>query len=301
MLYAKNTLIALCFFCSLSFHAASAQEEAPKPGDPGSVAFWNGDYAAALEAWQANAAAGDPEAMNNIGVLYNKGLGLDQDSKQAAAWYEKAAQLGFVNAQFNLANLYYSGRGVDHDLKQAARWYRAAADGGHKMAQYYLAQMYDQGDGVPEDHTEALKWYVKAADAGLGEAQYEIARMLLTGDGLKKDPYRGAQYALKAAESGSAKGQVLMAQAYFRGTGVERNLIEAYVWVKMALEKLPYGQDERDARKLLDKLTTEMNDGQEAAAENELKVMRPKPPEDEEGTFLTDPDATGDDATPPSE
>ena len=34
--------------------------------------LWNGDYAAALEAWQANAAAGDPEAANNIGVLYNK-------------------------------------------------------------------------------------------------------------------------------------------------------------------------------------------------------------------------------------
>ena len=296
MLSAKSLLAALTLSLALGLQSAAAQDDAPKPSDPGSVAFWNGDYAGAMSAWQANATAGDPEAMNNIGVLYNKGLGVEQDNKQAAAWYEKAAQLGYVNAQFNLANLYYSGRGVDHDLKQAARWYRAAADGGHKMAQYYLAPMYDDGDGVPEDHTEALKWYVKAADAGLGDAQYEIARMLLTGDGLKKDPARGAQYALKAAETGNAKGQILMAKAYFKGTGVDKNLIEAYVWTSLALEKLPYGQDERVAQELFDDIKRQMDDHEEAAAENELKVMRPKkPPEDEEGSVGADPDATGPD------
>ena len=111
--------ITLSLILSFKVHVASAQEDAPKPSDPGSVAFWDGDYAGALQAWQANASAGDPEAMNNIGILYNKGLGVEQDNKQAAVWYEKAAQLGFVNAQFNLANLYYSGRGVSRDLKQA--------------------------------------------------------------------------------------------------------------------------------------------------------------------------------------
>jgi TPR repeat protein len=296
---ARILIAALALFTLLGIQIASAQDDAPKPSDPGSVAFWNGDYAGAMQAWQSNATAGDPEAMKNIGDLYNKGLGVEQNSKQAAVWYEKSAQLGFVIAQYNLANLYYSGRGVDHDLKQAARWYRAAADGGHKMAQYYLAQMYDNGDGVPEDHTEALKWYVKAADAGLGDAQYEIARMLLTGDGLKKDPFRGAQYALKASESGNAKGQILMAKAYFKGTGVDKNLIEAYVWISIALDKLPYGQDERVARDLFDDIKAQMDDGQEAAAENELKVMRPKTPEDEEGSVGADPNATDPNATPP--
>src|SRR5690242_8036706 len=57
--------------------------------DPGSTAFNNGDYATAMKDWRAKAAQSDPEAMTNIGTLYNLGLGTHKDLNEAGKWYEK--------------------------------------------------------------------------------------------------------------------------------------------------------------------------------------------------------------------
>jgi len=119
--------------------------------DPGSAAFMHGDYATAMQEWWKKAQAGDAEAINNIGVLYNKGLGVEKSPAKAAEWYQRSAEFGYPNAQFNLANLYYSGDGVEKNTKQAAYWYQQAAERGHLGAQYYLGLMYEDGEGVPQD------------------------------------------------------------------------------------------------------------------------------------------------------
>jgi hypothetical protein len=57
----------------------------------------------------------------------------------------------FVQAQYNLAIVYYQGEGVQQDYKQAAAWYRKAADQGYAGAQHNLGLMYYQGEGVQQD------------------------------------------------------------------------------------------------------------------------------------------------------
>ena len=37
-----------------------------------------------------------------LGVMYDEGFGVAQDAKQAAMWYQKAANRGHVEAQFSL-------------------------------------------------------------------------------------------------------------------------------------------------------------------------------------------------------
>jgi len=251
----------------------------PKTGaaDPGSVAFDNGDFTGAMDAWKPKAEGGDPEAMTNIGVLYNLGLGVKRDDQEAAAWYGKAAQLGFALAQFDLANLYYDGQGVDRDRKQAARWYTAAAKGGHPKAQLYLAQMYENGEGVDEDQAAALTWYQKAADQGLPEAQYTLGKKLVYGDGVGADGRKGTDLLLKAADQHYAKAQILIADCYWRARGVPQNLIEAYVWAAQAVENPRAGQDAKRAASLYDDIKSGMTDGQIKAAEIELQAVAPKP------------------------
>jgi TPR repeat protein len=250
---------------------AVAQEE----GDPGTDAFNNGDYAAAKEAWQSKADQGDPEAMTNLGTLYNLGLGVKRDYGRAAEWYEKAGQLGFVVAQFNLANLYYGGQGVSRDLKQAARWYTAAAQGGHAKAQFYLAQMYMDGDGVDENKETGLSWFQKAADLGLPDAQHELGRRLIFGDDVTADPAKGTDLVLKAAEQKYAKAQILIADCYWKGRGLAKNQIEAYVWAAQAKE-IAKNQDKKKADNLYDDIKSGMNGDQIKAAEIELMAVSPK-------------------------
>src|SRR5688500_20341942 len=50
-----------------------------------------------------------------------KGLGVPSDYGQAAAWYEKAAKQNQPQAQNNLGVLYEKGLGVSQDMDLAAR------------------------------------------------------------------------------------------------------------------------------------------------------------------------------------
>ena len=251
--------------------AVQAQDDS----DPGTDAFNQGDYGAAFTAWEAKAAQGDPDAMTNLGMLYDIGYGTKRDFGKAAEWYEKAAQLGFVVAQYNLANLYYDGRGVSRDKKQAARWYTAAAQGNHGKSQFYLAQMYFDGDGIDEDKEAGFAWLQKASDQGSPEAQYELGRRLVFGDDVAADPTKGADLVLKAAEQGYAKAQIEMAMCYWKGRGVAKNQIEAYVWASMGKENAR-GRDVKRANDLFDDVKSGMNGEQIRAAEIELTAVNPK-------------------------
>ena len=60
----------------------------------------------ALKYYQANADAGDTDAMLDIGAMYLEGRGVPKDEKMALEWYTKAADLGGQNACRCIGNLY---------------------------------------------------------------------------------------------------------------------------------------------------------------------------------------------------
>jgi TPR repeat protein len=63
----------------------------------------------------------------------------------------------FDGGQYNLGVLYDRGRGVPQDSTEAAKWYRLASDQGNAVAQNLLGAMYLEDRGVPKSYTEALK------------------------------------------------------------------------------------------------------------------------------------------------
>jgi len=282
-------LFAAALLCGA--HAASAQDDS----DPGTDAFNQGDYGAAFQSWEGKAAQGDPDAMTNLGMLYEIGYGTKRDFGKAAEWYEKAAQLGFVVAQYNLANLYYDGRGVSRDKTQAARWYTAAAQGNHAKSQLYLSQMYFDGDGVDESTESGFVWLQKASDQGMAAAQHELGRRLIFGDDVAADPTKGTDLVLKAAEQDYAKAQILIADCYWKGRGLPKNLIEAYVWAAQAKD-LARGRDVKRAADLFDDVKASMNGQQIKAAQIELMAVAPKkeqPGEEEDGGSTNQEKDTG--------
>ncbi|MDG6408432.1 tetratricopeptide repeat protein, partial [Glaesserella parasuis] len=85
------------------------------------------NYQAAFPMFKELAEQGYAVAQFNLGVMYDKGQGVNQDYHQAAKWFQKAAEQGHAVAQFNLGNMYYNGQGVDQDYHQAAKWFQKAA------------------------------------------------------------------------------------------------------------------------------------------------------------------------------
>ena len=50
-------------------------------------------------------------AQSNLGGMYERGLGVPQNSTEAALWYGKAASKGYAPARYSLSHLYRTGEG----------------------------------------------------------------------------------------------------------------------------------------------------------------------------------------------
>ena len=77
---------------------------------------------------------GNVVAQNNLGALYESGLGVAQDYAVAVSWYRKAAAQGLAAAQFELGIAYAKGQGVPQDDVQAHVWFNLAAVRGDRDA-----------------------------------------------------------------------------------------------------------------------------------------------------------------------
>lgn len=103
--------------------AADTMEEAYR-------AYAAGDYPRAQELWLSRARAGDTDAQINLGHLYESGLGVERDRRQALVWYRQAAEQGNPDAQFQVGLMHELGLGVEPDIQEAESWYQLATDQG---------------------------------------------------------------------------------------------------------------------------------------------------------------------------
>jgi TPR repeat protein len=175
------------------------------------------------------------EAQYNLGNMYDEGQGVQQDFKQAAAWYRKGAAQGFAEARYNLGLMYEQGKGVQQDYKQATTWCRKAAEQGLAQAQCSLGLMYYNGEGVQQDYKQAVAWYRKAAaEQGVAEAQHNLGSMYHEGKGVQQDSKQAVAWYRKAAEQGYAGAQFNLGVMYKKGEGVQQDSKQAAAWWQKA-------------------------------------------------------------------
>lgn len=92
------------------------------------VAYDRARLETALSVWLPPAQAGDKEAQTYVGEVYEKSLGgAAPDYAAAATWYRKAAEQGYPRALMNLGLLYERGLGVEKDLGKAMEFYRKSS------------------------------------------------------------------------------------------------------------------------------------------------------------------------------
>lgn len=221
----------------LSLSTASYAEEAALDGhDAAAQAYFAGDYAKALKLYTPLAEKDDAEAQFNLGVMNQLGQGTDKNDKAAAKWFEKSAAAGNPEAMVKLGELYNEGSGVTKNSKTAAEWYAKAADAGSPAAMNNLAYLYYLGEGVPQDFNIARKMFERAADKGVADAQYNLGTMYDEGKGMKEpDPTTAVGWFLKSASQGNREAQFALGYLHFSGRGVEANNVEAYKWLKLAV------------------------------------------------------------------
>lgn len=180
--------------------AESAEERNRKALD----ACARGEYHQALQLWQPAAEAGDAQAMNNLGVLYDKGLGVEPDVGRALHWYAKSAEAGHPSGMCNFGRMLEQGRGIPQDVEEAARWFDLAARKGQPEAQYNLGMLYEQGHGVGKDDAAAAAWYSRAASANQPDALARLGHFYRVGRVVKKNSESATLLLYGAAMQGNA-------------------------------------------------------------------------------------------------
>jgi len=162
----RSKILALCV-CLLATAAFTVETHAQ--------AKENANFEAGIAAYQANnlplaykeflaaAKEGHADSQFNVALMYEQGIGVAKDEKEAVVWYGKSATQGNSAAQFNLGVLYENGRGTVIDYAKAHKWYRAASVQGDALAIGNLGMLYVRGQGVKENKIAGVALLLESA------------------------------------------------------------------------------------------------------------------------------------------
>ena len=211
-----------------------------------------------LDYCEREAGQNNEQALFLLGVLYQSGIGVLQDTEKALKFYQKAAMKNHQNAMLNLYGYYrdhsanetanywlkkLAEQGVsgaqnayadtlckDKKFEEAVQWYEKAAKQGLAVAQTHLVECYVHGIGVSVDYAVAKQWCKKAAAQDYCVAQYFMAEYFI----------RREQYELykKAAEQGYDEAQNAVGKFLKEGWGgITKNEAVAVEWFRKAAEQ----------------------------------------------------------------
>eukprot|EP00826_Nyctotherus_ovalis_P009913 TRINITY_DN12630_c0_g1_i3.p2 TRINITY_DN12630_c0_g1~~TRINITY_DN12630_c0_g1_i3.p2 ORF type:complete len:498 (-),score=160.38 TRINITY_DN12630_c0_g1_i3:113-1606(-) len=167
----------------------------------------NEDYEKAAH-WFRAAIVKDPELVDAyfyLGLLFEKGLGVDCDYHSAFGYYKKAASLEHPKAATKCGNLLATPHGlVNPDKVEALKYYKRASELGDAEAYLRMAEMYEEGaEGVRRNEKLAVQYYERARELGLAEGSVNLSRMYETGAFVKKDTNRARELLIEGANNGS--------------------------------------------------------------------------------------------------
>ncbi|NLO92240.1 MAG: sel1 repeat family protein [Elusimicrobia bacterium] len=177
-----------------------------------------------------------PPALTQMGLMYERGMGLKQNSEKANFWYSKAAAKGDPGAAGRLALLYYKGDGVQKNTERARDLFKRASSS--KTAAYGAAMLLCKGpDNCPDGALDPLRaaaaegfetdfWpvngkyvQVKMKTPGLPEAQYALGQYHLL---VSSDTEAAIASHEEAAAQGYGPSHAKLAGLYYHNATQER-------------------------------------------------------------------------------
>ena len=168
-----------------------------------------------VSALEAAAAAGDPMALWQLGLMYESGEGVAQDKAKAFGYFSQIADQHADTAP----------KGIEADI---------VAHSFVKMGEYYKDGLPEAG--VPQDDDYSTKLILHAASYfGDADAQYRVGELYLDEAELGDNPLQSARWLSLAARKGHAPAQAKLGNILFNGDGaLEANPVEGLMWLTVA-------------------------------------------------------------------
>ncbi|MEO6015108.1 MAG: tetratricopeptide repeat protein [Devosia sp.] len=168
-----------------------------------------------LAALEAAAAAGDPMALWQLGLMYESGEGVAQDKAKAFGYFSQIADQHADTAP----------KGIEADI---------VAHSFVKIGEYYKDGLPEAG--VAQDEAYSTKLLLHAASYfGDADAQYKIGELYLDKSELGDNPLQSARWLSLAARKGHAGAQAKLGNILFNGDGaLPANPVEGLMWLTVA-------------------------------------------------------------------
>ena len=244
-------LLALLLVCASPWALAQDSDRSdwlrnPAMGNYKAYAeFKMANYAFAREVWETLAELGNGDALFNLAILAEDGLGEPRNMAKAESLYTSAAQAGNFKAQYRLGMLYSAGVQLPRNVEKARVYLTLAAQGGDKDAIATLATLgqppelldpYQRAEWLSASgqHTAAAGLYQQLALEGDRRAQTRLAWMYEAGRGVERSLPEASRRFELAAKAGEAEAQYALAVMYRTGQGRQRDLAQSLVWLRLA-------------------------------------------------------------------
>lgn len=187
----------------------------------------------ALNALKDAAAAGQPMALWQLGVMYENGEGVAKDPVKAFGYFSQIA-----NEHADAAP-----RGLEADI---------VAQSFVKVGEYYRDGLPDAG--IPVDEVRSHQMIMHAATYfGDADAQYRLGELYLDDNELGENPLQGARWLSLAARKGHIAAQASLGSLLYNGEeGLAAQPEEGLMWLIVAERRVAGTADEAWVSGLLD-------------------------------------------------
>ena len=197
----------------------------------------------AFDFFSRSAELGLSEAMNYLGVMYQRGENVMQNYKTAADWYSKAIQAdnGNALAAHNLGCLHYFGNGVPQNMDKAFELFQTSINLGRNKRHVRYANSCYMAGLIMMNHLKnnrgSIPYFKEAANCGnIPEAWHNLGYLCEQGamDVSKADiPSVAFRYYQTAADLDFAPSMLCVANIF-----AQMNMMdEARYWTNRAAEK----------------------------------------------------------------
>ena len=232
---------------------------------------------AALATYEQQAAEGNTEAMNGLGLIYSRGIGVAVNETLALEWFSKAGQNGYPKAYFNMGLLYKKGVGVNKDLPKALDCFKKAAQAGCNEAYYEWGIMHKKGLGTVQNEAFALTIFIEGANKGIGNCLYAQGYMNYKGLATKQDYNAAIKLFEKAIEKNNPGAMYMLGLCYRNGYGIEIDDVKGNYWLKKSAD-LGYKSAEIELSETVPENATPNQTKTESTPIVEVENASPTPP-----------------------
>jgi uncharacterized protein len=201
-----------------------------------------------LLALEDAAAAGQPMALYQLGLMYENGEGVERDPVKAFGYFSQIA-----NEHADTAP-----RGIEADI---------VAQSFVKIGEYYAEGLPEAGIAKDEQRSSRLILHA-ASYFGDPDAQYRVGLSFLEDHNADANVLQSARWLSLSARKGYAPAQAQLGKLLFNGEGIEANPVEGLMWLTIASRRASGTSDESWIQKMLnDAMSVASSDQRRAAIE----------------------------------